>query len=58
MSTWIIGGLVALAAVLAARSIYKDKKAGKHSCGGNCGACGMCSGPADPSQIHSAEEER
>ena len=32
MSTWIIGGLVALAAVLAARSIYKDKKAGKCSC--------------------------
>ena len=33
MSTWIIGGLVALAAVLAARSIYKDKKAGKCGCG-------------------------
>lgn len=29
MSTWIIGGLVALAAVLAARSIYKDKKGRK-----------------------------
>ena len=45
MSTWIIGGLVALAAVLAARSIYKDKKAGKCSCGCSTGCsdcCGTC----------------
>ena len=42
MATWIIGGLVALAAVLAARSIYRDKKAGKCSCG--CSGCSGCGG--------------
>ena len=29
MATWIIGGFVVLAAAMAVRSIYKDKKAGK-----------------------------
>lgn len=42
MATWIIGGLVALAAGLAARSIYRDKKAGKCSCG--CSGCSGCAG--------------
>ncbi len=43
------GTILALAVVclivfLAVRSIWKDKKSGKHSCGGNCGACGACRG--------------
>ena len=41
MATWIIGGFVVLAAAMAVRSIYKDKKAGKCSCG--CSGCNGCS---------------
>ena len=26
------------------RSMIRDKKAGKSSCGGNCASCGVCSG--------------
>ncbi len=41
------GSIVAMAVVilmvlLAVRSMINDKKAGKSSCGGNCGACGAC----------------
>ncbi len=37
----IIVGLIVLAlVVLIIRSMIADKKAGKSSCGGNCGCCG------------------
>ena len=26
------------------RSMIRDRKAGKSSCGGNCASCGVCSG--------------
>ncbi len=40
----IVVGLILLAIVLAIlNSLRKDKKAGKLTCGGNCGACGGCS---------------
>ncbi|GCA67675.1 hypothetical protein KGMB01110_21110 [Mediterraneibacter butyricigenes] len=58
LGTFFVALVLVVIVGLVIRSLYKDKKAGKHSCGGNCGACGMCSGPADPSQIHSAEEKR
>ena len=51
MGTVIVGGIVVLVAGLAVRSIVKDKKSGKGSCGGNCGACHggcSCSVPEDP----------
>ncbi len=36
--------LAVLAAVvgLIVRGMIRDKKAGKSSCGGNCGDCGLC----------------
>lgn len=42
MSTWIIGGIVAVLLALAVRKIYRDNKSGTHTCGGNCGHCGCC----------------
>ena len=42
LATILVGAAVLLIVVLAVRSIYNDKKAGKPSCGGNCGACGGC----------------
>lgn len=41
---WVVCACVGLAC----RSIYKDKKSGKSSCGGSCGHCGshsMCENP-------------
>ena len=46
MATIIVGLIVAAVLFLAARQLYKDKKSGKSSCGGNCAgcprACGHC----------------
>ncbi len=39
MLVLIIAGIV----VLLIRSMARDKKAGKSSCGGNCASCGVCS---------------
>lgn len=43
--TIIVLVILALLVFLAIRRIVKDRRAGKHSCGGNCGNCpmgGMC----------------
>lgn len=43
--TWgtvFVGALVLAAAGLALRSIVRDKKSGKSSCGGDCGKCHGC----------------
>jgi hypothetical protein len=48
LSTFIVLLVVIAIAYLAARSIYRDKKQGKSSCGANCGHCGshsMCENP-------------
>jgi len=50
MAEWIMGNMSSLAAAafvlaavsLAVRSMIADRKAGKSSCGGNCGTCGLC----------------
>ena len=42
LGTIIISLLLVFIVALAARSIIKDKKSGKSSCGGNCGSCGGC----------------
>lgn len=39
MSTLIAGIIVAAVLFLAVRQLYKDKKSGKSSCGGNCSGC-------------------
>ncbi len=52
---WLSANLVniVLIAVIAAvvflliRGMIRDKKAGKCSCGGDCGCCGLCSAAAD-----------
>ena len=43
LGTFFVALVLVVIVGLVIRSLYKDKKAGKHSCGGNCGACGMCS---------------
>lgn len=48
LSTFLVLLVVCLCAGLAIRSIYKEKKMGKSSCGGSCGHCGnngMCQDP-------------
>ena len=43
--TIIVLLILAFFVFLAIRCIVKDRRAGKHSCGGNCGSCpmgGMC----------------
>ncbi len=42
MGTAVVGAVVVLIAGLACRSIYKDKKAGKSSCGCDCSKCKGC----------------
>ena len=38
-------GAVGLAViVLIVMKLVRDKKAGRYTCGGNCGSCGACSG--------------
>ena len=52
MLTWLLANLInivliaviALITGLLIRSMIRDKKAGKSSCGGNCASCGVCSG--------------
>ena len=38
----IIIAVLAVVVRLIIRSMIKDKKAGRSSCGGNCGDCGLC----------------
>lgn len=54
MIAWLSANLINIALVLVIvlvvalllRSMIRDKKAGKSSCGGNCADCGACSGCA------------
>ena len=51
MSAWLSANLInivliaviALITGLLIRSMIRDRKAGKRSCGGNCASCGVCS---------------
>ena len=40
----ILVSVIVLIVGLLIRSMIRDKKAGKSSCGGNCASCGACSG--------------
>ena len=42
----IVSLVLVLIVFIAVRSMIKDKKSGKCSCGGNCGMSGACSGCA------------
>ena len=52
MIAWLSANLINIVLVavlvlitgLLIRSMVRDKKAGKSSCGGNCASCGACSG--------------
>lgn len=54
MLAWLSVNLINIALVLVIvlvvglllRSMIRDKKAGKSSCGGSCSSCGACSGCA------------
>ncbi|MCM1328237.1 MAG: FeoB-associated Cys-rich membrane protein [Ruminococcus sp.] len=53
MATLIVGLIVAAVIFLAARQLWKDKKSGKSSCGGNCSCCpNVCSGCSVSCQSH------
>ncbi len=42
MADMVIIAVLALVVGLIVRGMIRDKKAGKSSCGGNCGDCGLC----------------
>ncbi|MCR5088528.1 MAG: FeoB-associated Cys-rich membrane protein [Oscillospiraceae bacterium] len=44
ISSILAATAVILAVVLSIRGMVRDRKAGKSACGGNCGACGCCTG--------------
>ena len=41
----LILAVIAAALFFAIRSMRRERKAGKCSCGGDCGSCGACSQP-------------
>ena len=42
--SFAVGALVLAVIVLIVMKLVRDKKAGRYTCGGNCGSCGACSG--------------
>ena len=52
MSAWLSANLINIVLIavivlitgMLIRSMIRDRKAGKSSCGGNCASCGVCSG--------------
>jgi len=42
MATFIVSGVLLIVVAAVIRTMVKDKKNGKHSCGGNCAACKGC----------------
>ena len=50
-ATIIVAAIIVVLAIAAVRKIRKDRKAGIHSCGGNCSGCAMgqmCAGESTP----------
>ena len=48
----VLIALIAVITGLLIRSLIRDKKAGKSSCGGNCASCGACAGCGSCSAAH------
>ena len=44
LATVILSLVIVAIVALIIRKMVHDKRAGVSSCGGNCGACGMCHG--------------
>ena len=42
--SFAVGAVVLAVIVLIVMKLVRDKKAGRYTCGGNCGPCGACSG--------------
>ena len=42
--SFAVGAVVLAMIVLIVMKLVRDKKAGRYTCGGNCGSCGACSG--------------
>ena len=42
--SFAVGAVVLAVFVLIVMKLVRDKKAGRYTCGGNCGSCGACSG--------------
>lgn len=42
LGTILVLAIVLLIAGLALKTVIRDKRNGKSSCGGNCAACGAC----------------
>lgn len=40
----LVGAIVLAVVILIVIKLVRDKKAGRYTCGGNCGSCGACSG--------------
>ena len=52
-ATIIVAAIIVVLAIAAVRKIRKDRKAGIHSCGGNCSGCAMgqmCAGESTPDE--------
>lgn len=52
MGTIFVSAIIVLIVVLIIRKLIRDKKAGRHSCGGDCGGCAGCSGCCDVHDEH------
>ena len=48
--SFAVGAVVLAVIVLIVMKLVRDKKAGRYTCGGNCGSCGACSGHCDGCQ--------
>ncbi len=42
MGTLVVAGVLVVLVALIIAHMIKDKKNGKHTCGGDCGSCGGC----------------
>lgn len=42
--SFAVGAVVLAVIVLIVMKLVRDKKAGRYTCGGDCGSCGACSG--------------
>lgn len=53
LANLIVCGILLIVVVLIVRKLIRDKKAGKHICGGSCGSCGGgCGGCPMQGQCH------
>ncbi len=53
----VVGAVVLAVVVLIVIKLVRDKKAGRYTCGGNCGSCGACKGGCNRCSTCSAEHK-